>query len=66
MGTFDHLGDLRLVGVELERCEEAQRAQVEGHDWRNTLLQMDTGCTDSPVESEIPEEETHTHTDLEE
>lgn len=45
MSTFDDLGDLRLVGFEFERRQKAQRAQVKGHDWRNTLLRMNTGRT---------------------
>lgn len=36
--TFNDLGDLGLVGVKLKGCEEAQGAQVEGHDWRDALL----------------------------
>lgn len=36
--TFDDLGDLCLVGVKFEGREEAQGAQVEGHDWRDALL----------------------------
>lgn len=39
-GTFNNLGDLRLVGVKLEGCQEAQGAQVEGHNWWNALLQI--------------------------
>lgn len=45
MSTFNDLGDLRLVGFELERGQKAQRAQVEGHDRRNALLRMNTGTT---------------------
>ena len=38
--TLDDLGDLRLVCVEIERREEAQRTQVKGHNWWNTLLEI--------------------------
>jgi len=55
--TFDNLGDLRLVGVELERCQESQGAQVKGHNWWNALLQSEskerTGVSDHV--------KTHTH-----
>lgn len=37
--TFNNLGDLRLVGVKFERRQEAQGAQMEGHNWWNALLQ---------------------------
>ena len=36
--TLDDLVELRLVCVEVEGGEEAKRAQVEGHNWGNTLL----------------------------
>lgn len=36
--TFNDLGDLGLVGVKFKGCEEAQGAQVEGHNWRDALL----------------------------
>lgn len=36
--TLNDLGDLRLVGVKFERCEEAQRTQVKGHNRWNALL----------------------------
>lgn len=39
--TFDDLGDLRLVGVEFKRCQEAQRAQVKGHHWWNAVLRAE-------------------------
>lgn len=40
--TFDDLRDLTLVRIELERRQEAQRAQVEGHDRGDALLQENT------------------------
>lgn len=43
--TFNNLRDLRLVGVKFERRQEAQGAQVEGHNWWNALLQMKKGKT---------------------
>lgn len=36
--TFNDLGDLGLVGVKFKRREEAQGAQVKGHNWWNALL----------------------------
>ena len=36
--TLDDLVELRLVCVEVEGGEEAQRAEVEGHNWGDTLL----------------------------
>lgn len=37
--TFNDLRDLGLVAIKFKGCEEAQGAQVEGHDWRDALLQ---------------------------
>lgn len=37
--TFNNLGNLRLVCVKFERCQESQGAQVKGHNWWNALLQ---------------------------
>lgn len=36
--TFQHVGNLILVVVELEGSEETEGAQVEGHHGRHALL----------------------------
>lgn len=46
LATFDDLGKLRLIGVELERRQEAQGAQVEGHDRGDALLRGNENVLD--------------------
>ena len=48
--TFNNLGDLRLVCVKFERCQESQGAQMKGHNWWNTLLQSTKEWHDSHIE----------------
>lgn len=54
--TFQDLGDLVLEVLELEGGEEAERAQVEGHDRRHGALEQQAGVQQRAVPAQADDE----------
>ena len=54
--TFQDFGDLVLEVLELEGREEAERAQVEGHDGRHGALEQQAGVQQRAVAAQADDE----------